>query len=208
MHIMQSTTSAHIIKNLDKTFITHGYPSEIVTDNAQNLKSVEIKHYCEQLGIHHRKIGPYWPKANAPIERFYRTLGKAIKTFNVEGKNWRTEIFKFLFQYRTTPHCSTSISPAEILMGRKLRGKIPFMPAEDSSTLKQAKKHDKIHKNRMKEYSDTKYSAKYSDIKIGDYVLLKQRKLNKLTTNFDIKPYQVTDRKGNIVKFQETVRHI
>ena len=31
----------------------------------------------------------------------------------------------FLFYYRTTPHSVTGISPGELLMGRKLRDKLP-----------------------------------------------------------------------------------
>ena len=71
IHIMNSTTSAVIIQKLNKSFTSLGYPSEIVTDNAPNLKSVDVKDFCEIYGIQHRKIGPYWPKANSEIERFY-----------------------------------------------------------------------------------------------------------------------------------------
>ena len=80
LHIIKSTTSATIANRLHKTFTIHGFPEEIVTDNAPNLKSVHIAEYCDHYAIKHSKACPYWPQGNAEIERFYRTLGKAIKT--------------------------------------------------------------------------------------------------------------------------------
>ena len=73
-----------LMKKLELSFCQHGKPLKIVTDNAPNLRSVEIKDFCSAHGIRHRKIGPYWPKANGHIERFYRTLGKSLKIFQQE----------------------------------------------------------------------------------------------------------------------------
>ena len=56
-----------------------------------------------------------------------------------------------------------------------------------------------IQKRRMKEYADTKHKATASKLLVGDLVLLKQRKRNKLSTNFELKPYIITKRKGNMV---------
>ena len=70
LHIMTSTTSQSIQEKLELSFCQHGKPLKIVTDNAPNLRSVEIKDFCSAHGIRHRKIGPYWPKANGHIERF------------------------------------------------------------------------------------------------------------------------------------------
>ena len=142
IHI-KSTTSATITNKLNKTFSTHGFPYEIVTDNAPNLTSVEITDFCKHYAIHHHKATPYWPKGNSEIERFYRTLGKAIKSINAEGKDWRKEIFYFIFQYRTTPHCTTKETPAKLLMGRELRGKIPAFTDNESKFLHDAKQKGK-----------------------------------------------------------------
>ena len=42
IHIIKSTTSATITNKLNKTFSTHGFLYDIVTDNVPNLTSVEI----------------------------------------------------------------------------------------------------------------------------------------------------------------------
>lgn len=48
----------------------------------------------------------------------------------------------------------------------------------------------------MKQNADKSRRAKPSELKIGDTVLVRQKKVNKLSTNFSPKPYRVTDRKG------------
>ena len=52
------------------------------------------------------------------VERFNRTVEKAIRTAHVEGKDWRKELDIFLLNYRATPHAITGTSPAKIMFGR------------------------------------------------------------------------------------------
>lgn len=63
------------------------------------------------------------------------TLGKAIKTANIEGKNWKQEMFTYLRNYRVTPHSTAGQSPAGGLLGRKMRMKLPQLAKrKDKST--------------------------------------------------------------------------
>ena len=206
LHIIRSTTSTNIASKLHKTFTIHGFPEEIVTDNAPNLKSVHIAEYCDQYAIKHSKACPYWPRGNAEIERFYCTLGKAIKTMTVEGKDWRTSLDYFLFQYRSTPHSTTKESPAKLLMGRELRGKLPMVVQPDSTVLQNAKTRDHVQKQKSKQYFDKRFRSKVSLIQKGDLVLLKQIKKNKLTTTFDVRPFRVVSVKGTVAIERDDVQ--
>ena len=38
-----------------------------------------------------------------------------------------TRLARFLFQYRITPHTATGVSPAELLMGRKLQSHLDLL---------------------------------------------------------------------------------
>ena len=40
-------------------------------------------------------------------------IGKVLHTTNAEHKNWKQELYKFLRNYRATPHTTTGKSPAE-----------------------------------------------------------------------------------------------
>ena len=66
-------------------------------------------------------------------------------------------------------------------------------------------KHKEAGENEIKsqsynkEYADKRRNAKESTIEIGDTVLVKQIKQNKLTTRFNKTPYTVINRKGTKV---------
>ena len=59
--------------------------------------------------------------------------------------------------------------------------------------------NDKISKQKMKDYADTKRPAKPSDLIPGDHVLVKQPKTNKLKPIFNSKPYIVVQKKGSMI---------
>ena len=46
----------------------------------------------------------------------------------MENKSWRSELYKFLLNYRGTPHSTTKVAPATALFGRTIRSKLPGLP--------------------------------------------------------------------------------
>ena len=87
-HIYENSKQCQHHQIFRKTFSLFGYPAKITTDNGPQLKSSEFKTDLSTHNIEHRMVTPYWPIANAKIEWFNRTLGKAIKYGHVRGKNW------------------------------------------------------------------------------------------------------------------------
>jgi hypothetical protein len=144
------------------------------------------------------KITPLWPKVNAESERFMRTIEKTVRAAQVENKCWKQEIFKFLRNYRATPHCTTDKSPYETLFGRKMKIKIPTAIdiVEDDSLMR---KRDELKKSNMKRYADNKQYVKPSQLQLGDAVLVRQQKTNKLSTPYDPRPLVITDKKGTMI---------
>ena len=63
-------------------------------------------------------------------------------------------------------------------------------------------------KQDSKSYTNRKRHVTEQKLQIGDQVLVKQRKLNKLMTSFDIVPYYVTAIKGTMVTAQATSNNI
>lgn len=206
-HITKNTTSKAITNLLLQTFSTHGFPLNITTDNGPNLVSVVIEEFCREYGIKHHTSTPYWPQGNSEVERFYRTLGKFIKTCCVEGRRWQTEMHKFLLTYRNTPHCTTTIAPAVMLMNRKLRCKLPCLP-QVSEHMPKAEKENEKRKEKNKKYYDGKRKLKVSDVKKGDWVLVKQKKRNKLSTNFSSVPLRVKAVEGSEIRLEKSNKEI
>ena len=207
IHLIKSTTSDTVVTCLEKTFTTHGYPGTMVTDNAPNLISVDVSEYCNNAGIEHEKSIPYWPQGNAEIERFYRTLGKAIKTMTAEGRDWKKDIHSFMLAYRNTPHSSTGSSPAMLLMNRKLKDKIPCIQ-EVSQLFAEAKKNDDKMKSKSKLYYDKKKRVRLSRIIVGDYVLIREKKNNKLSTVYGTTPLKVVNVDGPAITVRRRGRLI
>lgn len=100
--------------------------------------------------------------------------------------------------YRTTPHSTTGVSPAELLFRRKLRTRIPGIE-EFSVDDQEVRDRDSEAKEKGKLYADEKRCARESDVKEGDMVLLRQEQRNKLTPTFRPEPYRVLDKLGNRV---------
>ena len=207
VEIVRSTKAEVVIPKLDKIFAVHGIPECIKTDNGPPFSGNEFARYLEVLGITFEPSIPYWPQANGEVERFNRSLTKALQTAVTEGKVWRQELHRFLLQYRTTPHSTTKVAPCELLFNRSVRGKFPSL--EKKRVLnkhREACENEQKSQNYQKEYTDKRRHAKESTIQIGDTVLVKQYKENKLTTRFNKTPYIVIDRKGTKVT-AENLKH-
>ena len=54
-----------------------------------------------------------------------RTIEKSVRIAHSQGKNWKTELYRFLLDYRTTPHVTTGIAPADLLFNRQIRNRLP-----------------------------------------------------------------------------------
>ena len=181
-------------------FALFGIPHVLKTDNGPPFQSEEFRNFCRSFGVKHRRITPLYPQANGSAERLMRTLGKAVRTAVTENQNWMTELHKFLRNYRATPHSATKISPAEALLGKKIRTKLPeFTETMDTMVSKQMKENDKRAKEQMKRNAESRNKMGKKELYIGDTVLVKQEKMNKLTTLFDPIPYRVTDMKGSMI---------
>ena len=209
VEIVKSTSAKSTIPKLEQIFARHGIPHILKSDNGPPFPGHEFCQFMKELGITHRPSTPLWPQGNAEAENFMKPLVKAIKSAHNENKNWKRELFKFLLNYRATPHTTTSLSPAELLFNRKIHTKLPQINAESETKChEEVKKRDSTAKAKMKVYADSKSSAKSSEISVGDTVLVRQRKKNKLTMKFDPSPYQVTKRKGSRVTASRNGTHI
>ena len=195
--IVSSTSAKVTVPKLERIFATHGIPHTLKSDNGPPFPGREFYTFMKELGTKHKPSIPLSPQGNGEAESFMKPLEKAIRTAVAENKNWKRVIFKFLLNYRATPHSTTGKSPAELLFNRKIHTKLPELVLENDADIHQElKKKDRKAKSKMKEYADNRSRAMTSEIKVGDTVLVRQQKENKLSTKFNPKPYTVTARKG------------
>ena len=92
-------------------------------------------------------MAPYHPASNGLAERAVRTIKQGLRKMT-EG-SLSAQIARFLFQYRNTPHSTTGMIPAELLMGRKLRSRLdlvrPSLQRHVQDKQEQQRRHHDLH---------------------------------------------------------------
>ena len=106
-----------------------------------------------------------------------------------------------MLNYRATPHATTRPAPGHVMFGRDIRTKV----AELSTSLPVQHKFEKLHvkdttaKLKMKQHADLTRKAVQPTVKVGDRVLLKAPKVNKLSTPYHSEPFTVVHKKVTMV---------
>ena len=199
--ITRSTEASSVIPRLQKIFSVHGLPHKVYTDNGPPWNSNEIKQFMLENGIDHHPVTPHYPQANGLVENINKPIMKAIRTAQVEHRHWHHALFEFLMLYRATAHSSTKFSPSQLLFNRPIRTKLPHCSSTtvETSVLSAARRNDHLAKNHSKYYADKRRRSKPCPLRIGDTVIVKRCKRNKLSTTFDPTPFVITARKGNMI---------
>ena len=85
-----------------------------------------------------------------------------------------------------------------MLFNRQIRGKLPVLPTgmKVVDRHQEAGNNQKVKKGKSRDYANARRHAKQSSFQVGDTVLVKKPKANKLSTNFDPLPYKIIEIKG------------
>jgi hypothetical protein len=185
LEIISSTSAETVIPVFDKVFAMFGIPFTCKSDNGPPFTSEKFKQFMQYIGCTHRRITPLWPQANGMAERFMKNLGKIASTCSVEKKNWKQEMYKFLRNYCATPHSSTNVPPSVAMFGRFTRVKLPSMHDTETSNL------DSVIRPK-----DNNSKEKF---RVGDKVLVQQKKKNKFSPKYNPNPYTVKKVKGPMI---------
>ena len=181
-------------------FARLGVPFSLRTDNGPQFVSEEFESFLQAHGVEHRRTTPLRPQANGEVERQNRSLLKSLQIANLEGKNWRTELVTWLMAYRSTLQATTGTTPFYLMFGREMRTKLPELRRETVEVPREEVR-DRAWSNKLKgkAYADARRGATPKSKRIGDTVLLKVEKSNKLSTNFRPSPFKVVQKTGTEV---------
>ena len=165
VHLMQSISAAKTIEKLRIVFANHGLPRKVVTDNGPSYTSEEFRTFMSNNGIVHVTTAPYHPSSNGLAERAVQTFKQGLK--RTPGSSIQERVSKFLFNYRITPHTTNGVSPATLLMGRRLRSRLDRLFPDLSDTVqsqqsKQAQQHDSTKPLRTFKIGDRVYVKDFS----------------------------------------------
>ncbi len=149
--VVATTSSYVVIERLRGLFAMFGIPETLVSDNGSGFVSQEFRSFLARNGIKQTTSAPYHPATNGLAERAVQIVKKGLK--KVTEGSWETRLSKVLFKYRITPHSTTGISPAELLLSRRPRSRLdllkPFTADRvEDKQLAQKQQHDKKAKKR------------------------------------------------------------
>jgi hypothetical protein len=122
--ILAKADSGNIITELRKMFANFGIPRTIMADNASYFQSDEMSTYCRSNGIRLAASSPYHPRSNGQAERGVQSIKSALNKMRDEHIPLQEAVSRFLLDYRATPQTTTGLSPAELLMNKKLRTRL------------------------------------------------------------------------------------
>ncbi len=166
--LLQSTTSEHVIQRLKALFARFGIPEQIVSDNGPQFSSEAWRSFCDMYDTQHVTSSPHDPQGNGHAERAVQTAKRILK---------QDDPVVALMCFRATPIASTGVSPAELLMGRKMRTTLPTLPKNlrpkwpNKSSIKE---RDKAAKEKQAYYFNRRHGVKDLPVlRPGDSVLLK-----------------------------------
>lgn len=118
---MRETTSREVIKKLKEIFSRHGIPDVLVSDNGPQYSSKLFKEFSTKWEFAHLTSSPGYPQSNGMAERMVQTAKNVLK--KAEQSNQDPHLA--LLELRNTPIDSDLQSPAQILMGRRLKSTLP-----------------------------------------------------------------------------------
>ena len=152
---LKATTSQSIINVLKTMFSRYGIPEELRSDNGPQFSSQEFAEFAKKYQFTHSTSSPHFPASNGQAERAVQTVKNLLKN--------SSDPFLALLSYRATPIPWCGRSPAELLMGRKIRTTLPM--STDNLTpqwcyLSDFKEADKRYKSKLKRNYDHRHRVR------------------------------------------------
>ena len=161
-----------VIMACKKIFSVHGIPELLVSDNGPQYNNAEFKRFAEEWQFEHATSSPRYPQGNGLAERTVQTVKGLMEKADSSGTDFQLA----LLAYRTSPHESTGGSPAQLLMGRKTRSRLPASPEMLRPQIiphHEVEERDKASKQKQARYYNTRNGARpLESLETGDRVLI------------------------------------
>lgn len=116
---LSNTSSSAVIAKIKDVNARWGHPDILFTDNGPQFKSREFAAFTNDALINHVTSSPYFAQSNGEAERAVQVAKKQLA---------QDDPTKALMVYRATPIAATGYSPAELMMGRRMKTTVPILP--------------------------------------------------------------------------------
>lgn len=118
--LLSNTTTEQVIAQTKAIFARHGIPVTVISDNGPQFTSQSFKDFARNYGFEHITSSPLYPQSNGLAEKGVQIIKRLLKKAIETGEDPHLAVLN----YRTSP-LENGLSPAEMLMNRKLRTRLP-----------------------------------------------------------------------------------
>lgn len=115
---LSPSRSTDVIVHMKSIFARHGVPETLITDNGPQFSGHSFASFAASYGFVHVTSSPKFPQSNGEAERAVKTIKALFKKAD--------DPYLALLAYRATP-LQNGYSPAQLLMGRRLRTTVPTL---------------------------------------------------------------------------------
>ena len=170
MDKVSDETSKSTIVILKEHFARYGIPDEVISDNGPQFASKEFAKFAKDYEFTHTTTSPHYAQSNGQVERTVQTVK------NLMAKS--DDIHKALLSYRSTPLDVVNQSPAQLLMGRRIKTTLPTTAELLKPQSQGNVKAKLIEKAQMqKKYFDRHASKELPVLQKGEDVQMKHGKV-------------------------------
>ncbi|XP_035799241.2 uncharacterized protein K02A2.6-like [Amphiprion ocellaris] len=161
---LKDTNSRSVIVSMKSIFARHGIPDVVISDNGPQYASAEFQDFAESWEFKHVTSSPTHAQSNGQAERTVQTVKNLLK----KAECSKSDPYISLMEYRNTPLENVGLSPAQLLMGRRLKTKLPT-----STSLLTPNGSEKVHQQlkenqeKQKLYFD-RQTRTLPDLQAGD----------------------------------------
>ena len=122
---LDSLNSKTVIRILKANAARYGLMDVLITDNGPQFCCEEFRKWCKIYNIEHVTSSPLHPQSNGMAERAVQTIKTLMRKCVAAGEDF----YLALLDLRNTPRDSLIGSPAQRLMGRRTKTKLPTSEA-------------------------------------------------------------------------------
>lgn len=119
-HLTHTTTDA-VVNALSAIFARHGLPMEVCSDNGPQFSSSDFKAFALKYDFRHITSSPHFPCSNGLAEKGVQIVKRIMK----KSEHAQEDYWLGLLNYRSSPLEDDGRSPGELLMGRRIRSRLP-----------------------------------------------------------------------------------
>ena len=116
---------------LQDYFARFGVPVSMSSDGAPELVARETQDFFKRWGVKHRLSPAYLAQRNGRAEVTVKAMKRLISdNITKDGSIDNDKFVRAMLTKRNTPDQFSKLSPAELVMGRKLRDNLPMIPKD------------------------------------------------------------------------------